>query len=140
MSDPLFVLLKRMSALLRALYRAAGVGTHELSVVYLHDDCFSHRMCDLVGPDLDDNSEDRDLHEVAVLLLRTALHGGLAVVFLRTPLANGRTAMRMWCVRDLTAQPTTASQAFSAYCNGPNGHLTGPEPGVDYYDAPVLAV
>ncbi|MEU9182903.1 hypothetical protein AB0C90_40220 [Streptomyces sp. NPDC048550] len=140
MPSLLIVSLKRMSALLRALHCAAGVGSHELAVVYVLDDLDLRHVCDLEGPDLDDDGMDPDLHKVAALLMRAALNGGLAVVVLRTPLATGKTAVRTWRVHDLTAQPSTAAESFSAYCNGPNGVLTGPEPGVEYHDAPALTV
>ncbi|MFI6007069.1 hypothetical protein ACIA98_43300 [Streptomyces sp. NPDC051366] len=140
MSYTLTVSLKRMSALLRALYRAAGVGTHELSVTYLREGDTLWHACTVEGPDLDDDSEDPDLHHVAMLLLRTALNGGMAVVALRTPLASGSTVVRVWQVHDLAAYPLTAGQSFSAYCVGLDGELQGPEPGMEYYDAPTLTL
>lgn len=140
MSHTLIVSLKRMSALLRAVHRAAGVGTHGLSVTYLLDGDTLCHACNVAGPDLDDDSEDPDLHHVAMLLLRTALNGGMAVVVLRTPLPSGRTVVRAWRVHDLVAYPLTAGQSFSAYCFGPDGEMQGPEPGMEYYDAPTLTV
>ncbi|MGW8782401.1 hypothetical protein ACWGNM_30665 [Streptomyces sp. NPDC055796] len=138
MSHTLIVSLKRMSALLRAVHRAAGVGTHKLFVTYLRDGDTLWHACNVEGPDLDDDSEDPDLHHVAMLLLRTALNGGMAVVVLRTPLASGRTVVRVWRVHDLVAYPLTAGESFSAYCIGPDGELQGPEPGTEYHDAPTL--
>ncbi|MFE6849034.1 hypothetical protein [Streptomyces sp. NPDC057686] len=140
MSHTLIVCLKRMSALLRALTSAAGVGTHELSVAYVRGDDILWHVCSLEGPEFDDDSEDPDLHSVAALLLRTALNGGMALMVLRTPLAKDRTVVRTWRVLDLVAHPLTAGESFSAYCVDPDGVLQGPEPGMEYYDAPPLTV
>ncbi|MFD9339963.1 hypothetical protein ACFWBF_37185 [Streptomyces sp. NPDC060028] len=86
----------------------------------------------------DDNSECHDLHRVASLLFSTAINGGMAVVVLRTPQAEGTRVVRVWRVRDLVARSCTGAQSFDAYCFDEAGRLTGPEPGAVYVDAPEL--
>lgn len=137
-SGPVPTSLKRMSALLRALAHAAGEGTHDLTVVYFFADGPAAHSCDLKGPVLDETGQCADLARVAALLFHTALSDSIAVMILRTPLANGGTALKAWRVRDLVAHPLTAAQSFDAYCIGPDGDLTGPEPGTEYHDAPTL--
>lgn len=136
--DPVLINLKRMSALLRALARAAGEGTHELTVVYFSAEEAAVRSCDLQGPVLDEVNASDDLIRVAELLINTALRNGLAVIILRTPLSTGTAAVKTWFVDDLITHPLTAAQAFHAGCIGPYGELTGPEPGTEYHDAPRL--
>lgn len=121
--------LKRMSALLRALARAAGAGTHDLSVVYLCGGLTYQHSCDLEGPVFDDSSKCHDVHRVASLLLSTAVQGGMALVVLRTPQADGTRIVKVWQVRDLHAHPVPAAMAFDAFCSDEDEQLSGARAG-----------
>ncbi|MER7468922.1 hypothetical protein [Streptomyces sp. NPDC097981] len=111
------LLARRTMTLVRSLARAAGEGTHHLTVVLAHPSGFAHAECLIEGPVPNEDDPHDPLAEAAYLLAVTTM-GVSAMLLARSLRTDGTVTFMSWMVRDLTAYPATAEQSRSAYAIG----------------------
>ncbi|MFD3328631.1 hypothetical protein [Streptomyces sp. NPDC058701] len=135
-------LARRTMNLLRAVARAAGEGSHRLSITLLTASREVHRdQCLITGPVLDEEDEASALPSVAMLLARTGLmpDDALAMVILyKTNPDDDTVSVMSWAVAELTALPASATQSIQAYHADEERDITDWDPNLTFVDAPAL--
>ncbi|GAA0574619.1 hypothetical protein [Streptomyces mordarskii] len=129
---------ERATNLLISILSAVGDGCHTLTLMAsgtagsLVSVVPFHNTGDTTAIDED------EAENLMILLALTFRRTGGAIV--RTHHSDHTSSVIGWNLHAGTAAPLNRAEIFDAYCRDTTGELIGPEPGVQYLDAPPIGV
>lgn len=137
--NPSFEYRVRSLEMFARMARGAGHGQHWITMALVGDD----EMTALYHVDFRERGEGVEIDPTDLVAACYMLAIGLSGkhrggIFLRSNL-DGQESICGWQWAGGEPRPLNRAETFDAYCtNVETGELTGPEPGVEYKDAPAI--
>ncbi|MFD5728411.1 hypothetical protein ACFWMT_20275 [Streptomyces sp. NPDC058368] len=137
--NPPYEHYERSIYLFQRLLESAGTGTHHVAMLLVGDAGVADNTIRFTQDEEHVAISPAEAVNACYMLavaLSSEYVGGMVM---RSYHRDGKESVCGWRFEDGEARPMNRAEAFDAYCSDPfTGEITGPEPGLEYRDAPVI--